>query len=287
MNTQKNACCVYDFTANGDLLDVEIIKKKLNLYCKKWGFQKEEGKQGGEVGLDGLHANGYIHWQGRLSTKIKCRMKQLIDYWDCKEFHFSITSKANRDNLFYVIKKDTQIEGPWLDTDEVIYIPRQIREVKKLYPWQEKVLKISKIWDTRTVNIIIDTKTNIGKTTLKTYIRCHRLGRIIPFCNNYKDILRMVCDMPTSTFYIIDMPKTIDKEKIGNLFSAIETIKDGYAYDDRYKFTEKIFDCPNIFVFTNEVPDETYLSKDRWKLWEIIDGVLGATLEPYKTPIYI
>ncbi len=268
---QKNQCCVYDFTANKESLNTEEIKTKLNYHCKKWAFQLEKGK------------TGYVHWQGRLSTKIKVFLPQLVELWNCKDFHFSITSKANRNNLFYVIKDDTRIEGPWKDDDEVLYIPRQIREIKKLYPWQKQIIEISKIWDTRTINVVIDDKGNIGKSILKTYVRCHKLGRVIPFCNNYKDILRMVCDMPTSNFYIIDMPKALDKDKIGTLYSAIETIKDGYAYDDRYSFKEKCFDCPNIFIFTNELPDTNYLSQDRWKFW----GVSGATLEPYETPLYI
>ncbi len=276
MTIQKSACCVYDFTAPSDCIDVEELKKKLMLLCKKWGFQKEEGKK-----------TGFLHWQGRISIKTKIRLEQLVEKFQNKKFHFSVTSKANRDNLFYVMKEDTRIEGPFCDTDEVIYIPRQIREIKSLYPWQKKVIKISKIWNTRQINVIIDTEGNKGKSILKGYIRCYKLGRVIPFCNNYKDILRMVCDMPTSNFYVIDMPRAIDKEKLNCFYSAIETIKDGYAYDDRYSFKDKNFDSPNIFVLTNHKPDEEYYTNGRWQFWEIRAGVLGATLEPYNTPLYI
>jgi len=60
--------------------------------------------------------------------------------------------------------------------------------------------------------------------------------------------------------------------------SGIETLKDGYAYDDRYHFKEEYFDCPQIWVFMNMVPDISMLSKDRWKLWVIKEGKL-QTLE--------
>lgn len=267
-----NACCVYDFTAPKGCLDIELLKKKLEYHSKKWSFQIEEGKE-----------TKFIHYQGRLSLKTKTRLTTLIEKWGVKEFHFSVTSSANKDNMFYVMKDETRIEGPFANTDEKLYIPRQVREISTLYPWQNQVIEISKVWNTRHINLIIDPVGNIGKSILKTYVRCHKLGRVIPFSNNYKDILRMVCDMPTSNFYIIDMPKALDKDKLGNLFSAIETIKDGYAYDDRYSFKEKIFDSPNIFIFTNEKPDVTYLSNDRWKFWRVSD----ATLESYETLLYI
>ena len=76
-------------------------------------------------------------------------------------------------------------------------------------------------------------------------------------------------DMPTSSLYLIDMPRSMSKSGLLGLYSAIEEVKNGYAFDDRYKFTEKIFDCPNIWIFTNTLPDRNLLSYDRWKLWEI------------------
>jgi len=171
--------------------------------------------------------------------------------------------------VFYVTKDDTRVRGPWADTDVVVYIPRQIREITELYPWQEQVIKMSKKWDTRRIHCIIDSVGNNGKSTLVGYMRAHNLGRKLPFSNDYRDIMRMVMDMPNSNCYIIDMPRAINKEKLYQLWSAIEEIKGGYAYDDRYSFREKTFDCPQIFVFMNTPPDETLLSRDRWKKWYI------------------
>jgi len=82
-------------------------------------------------------------------------------------------------------------------------------------------------------------------------------------------MMRMVCDMPTARMYLVDMPRSLNKDRLYQFYSGIETIKDGYAYDDRYKFKEKFFDCPNIWIFSNILPDMDMLSKDRWKLWSI------------------
>ncbi len=70
------------------------------------------------------------------------------------------------------------------------------------------------------------------------------------------------------------MPRAIDKEKLNSLYSAIETIKDGYAYDDRYSFKEKVFDCPCIWVFTNVIPESHFFTDDRWKFYTVIGNEL-------------
>lgn len=249
-----NACCVYDFTDN-NYSDLKLLKDWCTKYCKKWTFVGEQG-----------NISSKKHWQGRISLKVKKRMTSIPN--DLK-LHFSITSKTNMDNCFYIEKGDTAITPIYSDTDEEIYIPRQIREISSLYVWQEQICAQVDIWDKRNINLIYCPEGNIGKSTLVGYLRAHRLARVIPLCNDYKDTLRMVCDMPISRCYCIDMPRAINKERLNGFYSAVETIKDGYAYDDRYKFKEDFFDCPNIWVFTNTLPDKILLSKDRWKIWEV------------------
>lgn len=249
-------CCVWDFTAPEFCTCVEDIKKLLQTHSKKWTFQKEHS------------CDDYIHYQGRFSLKQKKRLTFLKDVFP-KEFHFSPTSNANRDNDFYCCKDDTRIEGPWKDTDEVIYIPRQIREIGELRPFQKSIIEISKVWNTRHINIVYCPTGNLGKSILKTYMGVYKLGRPLPFVNDYKELMQVVMDLPTSNCYILDLPRALDKRKLREFFGSLETLKDGHAFDLRYSYREKYFDCPNIFVFTNSVPDSNLLSADRWKLWTI------------------
>lgn len=266
-----NAVAVYDFTLKATQDDYSsqgsAIKEALSDLAKKYAFQLENSD------------NGYVHWQGRISLIKKRRMAEAIKLFHSKDIfsniHLSMTCNASADNDFYVLKADTFVEGQrYKDTDEVRYIPRQVREIAKLYPWQQYIVDNANVWDTRSINILIDTDGNNGKSTLVTYMRAHNIARKLPFCNDYKDVMRMVCDMPTSRCYLIDMPRAINKERLFQLYGAIEEIKSGYAYDDRYKFTEKIFDCPNIWIFCNVVPDLDMLSQDRWKFWNIKDNEL-------------
>lgn len=254
-----SAVCQFDFTVGRDFVTQEKLQELLENHCKKWCFQLERGE------------NGFEHYQGRLSLKTKTRLTGIIKLFGIKEIHFSITSNENKENDFYACKEDTRILGPWKNTDEKIYIPRQVREIEQLYPWQQYIVDNYNIWDTRSINVIVDTQGNCGKSTLVSYMRAHRLAFKIPYCNDFKDIMRMVCDVPIKRCYLIDMPRAIKKDKLFQLFSAIEEIKNGYAYDDRYHFKEIVFDCPNIWIFMNELPDYTMLSADRWKFWHITE----------------
>ncbi len=250
-----NALCVWDFTVSKKFITQEVIDKNMRRWGKKWCFQEEIGK------------DGYEHFQGRVSLKTKSRLSGVRKILE--KAHWGATSSANKDNMFYVMKEDTRVAGPWANTDEVCYIPRQIRELPELYPWQAEVIERSKVWDTRHINVIIDTTGNIGKSTLVSYMRVHKLARTLPPMKSYKDIMRCAMSMPVAKTYIVDMPRAICKKNLGDFFSGIESLKSGYCWDDRYAFKERNFDCPNIWLFTNKIPESWMLTADRWCLWEI------------------
>ena len=149
--------------------------------------------------------------------------------------------------------------------------PSHDREEKQLRPFQKTIIDSADNWDTRNINLVYCPEGNKGKSILVGYCRAYKIGRALPPVNDFKDMMRMVCDMPTAKMYLVDMPRSLNKDRLYQFYSGIETIKDGYAYDDRYKFKEKFFDCPNIWIFSNILPDMSMLSKDRWKLWSIDD----------------
>lgn len=265
----QNALFHYEFTCpqNETTPTHKEIIDGLKGWVKKYVFQLEEGD------------SGYRHFQGKLSLIKKRRLQEIREPLQERLPGISLrpTVKENVDKSFYVIKADTRLAGPWSDQDpEPAYIPRQIREIVELYPWQKRIIEMSKVWDTRSIHVIYDSRGNNGKSILTTYMGVHNLGRTLPFVNDYKDIMRMVMDMPTCGAYLIDMPRAINKEKLFQMYAGIETVKSGYAYDDRYSFKDKYFDCPQIFVFTNAIPDFDLLSRDRWNVWTIDNGHLVA-----------
>lgn len=256
---QQNACCVWDFTLKAGTLNYKDIIDVLLLHCKKWCFQLEKG------------ASGYIHFQGRVSLKTKSRKP-----FDLYNAHWSVTSNENMDNEFYVIKNETKIDGPWSDKtySPPLYIPRQVREHKTFLPWQQTAVDMSSVWDPRCIYTIFDPVGGIGKSTFAMWMLTNGQGRIVPFINNCKDLMRMVCDLPISNCYIIDIPRSIKKTELRGLFAGIEMIKNGYAFDDRYSFKEITFDSPIIWVFCNKLPKQSYLSMDRWKTFTVVNNEL-------------
>lgn len=261
-----NPVAVYDFTISKVKSTREDIQKWLSDNCSKWCFQLERGE------------GGFEHYQGRMSLNTKCRLGTLVKRF-IPSGHLSPTSENNMGNMFYVSKEDSRVEGPWRDDDEKPeYIPRQLREIVEWRDWQKEVMEISEGYNPRKIHLIYDPIGNNGKSVLGLWFIAHKKGCVIPFANDYKDIMRMVMDMPKRGNYIIDMPRAINKEKLFQLYSAIETIKSGFAFDDRYHYKEAIFDCPNIFIFTNVLPDLNLLSRDRWELRTIRDHKLEAVL---------
>lgn len=262
----ENALAIWEFRVNASDLNEDDIITTLKGVAKHYCFQLERGD------------SGYMHYQGRLSLIKKRRASEkhillkLFEEWQPN--YLEPTTNECKGDIFYVMKNDTRILGPWTDKDVKIIIPRQIREVTQLRPWQQTIVDDAKTWDTRTINLLFDPNGNNGKSILKTYVGVHQIGRCIPFTNDYKDLMRIVMDTPKKSLYIVDIPRALKKDHMYNFFAGIETLKDGYAYDDRYNFREEYFDCPNIWVFTNIIPDMSYMSNDRWKVWRIQDGAL-------------
>lgn len=259
--TKNNSVCNYDFTIwdKDGILEMPTIKERLRVLAKKWCFQLEDAGSG-------------LHYQGRMSLKVKKRIGEFALFGA----HLSVTSSANMGNDFYVSKEETRVAGAWRDDD--MYIPRQVREVVALYKWQKSIEDRINIWDTRGIDILYEPKGNIGKSTLVAYLCCNHANevRVIPALASMKEILGAVLCMPTARMYLCDMPKGLDKKNQCEFFSAIECIKNGHVWDTRYSYKEKWFDCPNIWIFTNCIPDRSLLSRDRWRYWEVFEGELKA-----------
>lgn len=257
--TSTNAVCVYDLTVF-DEKSVPEMRAIFSKIAKKYCFQQERGEK-----------TGRLHYQCRISLKVKKRLSEcikLLRTHGLEQFQDSITSTANKDNDFYVMKEDTRVDGPFTDVNEV-YVPRDIAKIEQLRPWQDSLRKSLSEYDERTIDVLYEPTGNIGKSTFTRYLQIYDDAELLPFCNDYKDIMRMAYDVGPKKIYLIDMPRAINKEKLYQFFSAIETLKSGYCYDDRYKFQKRLFDRPRICLFTNVMPDLSLLSRDMWKIWEV------------------
>lgn len=265
--SKNNPVCVYDFTASCDKISLVELLIFIRKIAKAYAFQQEKGEE-----------TGYLHYQGRISLKIKKRLSEALKLFKDKPIHISVTSTANHENDFYVLKEETRVGGPWTDRDVEKYIPRQYRHIiENLYPYQRAIIDSITHFEPRTINIIIDTLGNNGKSTIAALCEILYDGIDCPPLNDYKEIVQVVsnelidrnCREPKIVLF--DMPRAIRKDQLYGFFSAIEQIKKGKVYDTRYHYKKWWFDSPAIWVFTNSIPERRMLSMDRWKLWTIND----------------
>ena len=286
-STSTHACAVYDLTIKSEGLDKSDVITWFNEIAKKWCFQLEKGE-----------STGYIHYQCRISLKVKVRLHTFLEKIpDNMKVRASITSSNAKAVDFYVMKDETRIEGPWKDTDpkptsELLNnLPRWVAKVinpdlpkwegwgeeanKTLdkinfFPWQKSVIDHSRIEpDNRTINVIVDLLGDRGKSWFVTLMVCLNLVIDIAFSNEIKDIARMIMNQPKKHCYFVDLPKATDKNHIHNFMASIEQLKNGRAYDDRYRFQSAVFDAPHVWIFTNTVPPTELLTRNRWKIWGI------------------
>lgn len=237
--------------------EVESIKQWLEEIARSWAFQLEFGEE-----------NGWLHYQGRFVLKVKTRLSTMINrnFWD-GYVHYGVTSNANRGNMFYVMKEESRIDGPWTDKD--IKLPWQLALVKDWRPWQQKIVDLLTKKDARSIHLVYEPEGGVGKTTLVNLLGATGKIAQIPFCNDYRDIMRMAMAQYKLGAFFIDLPRALKKDKLRQMYSGIETIKGGYAFDDRYSYKSVYFDSPQIVVFTNELPEKSFLSEDRWKVWTV------------------
>jgi len=264
----NNPCSVFDFSASADLIQFEHLKEFLNNYAKKWCFQKEKGEE-----------TDYIHWQGRLSLKVRKRFSEMKEMNkglkdNLHSIRWSVTSAENTKNDFYVMKEDTRKEGPWSDKDKVVYIPKQYRNIK-LYKWQQEVIDSRNAFNDRVIDMIYDEKGNNGKSTVAAIAEIMYNAIDCPPINDCKELIQYVCnecmdnDIRTPGLLFVDLPRAMNKDGLYGIYSAIEQIKKGKLVDTRYHGRKWWIDSPRIWVFSNHLPDLSLLSNDRWRIWTI------------------
>lgn len=262
-NVQRdNPCCTYDITYPENRTTMGDLRTMFSTHCKKYSFQLEKGE-----------STGYLHFQCRISLKVKQRITAVIKGpLNIPGCNITVTSTANAGNDFYTTKQDTRVDGPWTDQDKPVL--KTVAKMTTLYPWQESLIHHVTIPNDREVHVIIDVSGNNGKSSFAKYMWTHYDAQPIPPLNQAKDLAQFTMGFSKKPIYIIDMPRAMKKKDLFELYSGIEQLKNGMVYDTRYHARFEYFDEPQVIVFTNTMPKMRYLSRDRWKLWSIIDKKL-------------
>ena len=250
-------------------LEKDEVLSKLNSLASQWVAQREIAP-----------TTGRPHWQIRLKAHKRMLESQFVSLASSEGLcgHITITSTtAHVSKTFsYVMKADTRDpEHPTVHSDRE-YEPPQPKlshivafEEMEKYPWQQEVIEMAEVYDERAVDVIIDPSGNNGKTYLQDWMHYEGLAWKVPNFTEQTEMIEFVFSFPARNCYLINMPKAQKKAKLAGFYAGVETLKDGYLYDKRYKGRMKHIEKPRVFVFTNQIPDVGLLSADRWRLWRL------------------
>ena len=256
----------FDITIPKHMYTFDELVKKLKGWFKKWVFQLEN------------YSNGDEHWQVRGWLIHKTTAKNLHhNILPAVKGHWSLTSSTvhlGPKAFNYVMKEDTRVDGPWKDSDIIPDRPPMTWQLEQfmeydLWPYQKHIFDNTQVDDMRTINIIYDPRGHCGKSLFCEYCEYQGVAFECPPLRQMDDLMEFLHGFPTQKCYIIDMPRSMKKDKLGDFYAGIEVIKNGVLWDKRYQGKKKRFGRPNIYVFCNILPEFKLLSSGRWKVYQI------------------
>lgn len=229
--------------------DIETLETLFKHLCHKFAFQEETGD------------HGTPHLQGVISLKKRARW---TEFGLPKCIHWEKCAMVTASYL-YCTKIDTRSGGVFtLNFD----VPEPVRFISNLYPWQKSVVEMLKLPpDDRTVFWYWSAKGNMGKSAFCKYLVGNH-SAVPAVSGKYADICNLVFnqDMTKCKIICFDIPRNNGNHVS---YSAIESIKNGMIVNTKYETGFKLFNAPHVIVFSNEPPDLSALSEDRWHIINI------------------
>ena len=245
-------------------MDHTIIFNLLNSLCANFIFQLEETIT--PDGRQNLHYQGFIELleKTRSSTLGKSLNSVLlgVQFQPC---HDRVALKQ------YSMKTDTRVGGPW--SNKNIYSGDDLVQISKCRrPWQEIIFQeIQQSAHDRKVICVIDIKGNNGKSKLAKFLTYRNLSLTLNYGNS-RDLLYLVSKHLDKKCFLFDLTRSKPQEvHFTDLFSAIESVKNGHIQSLKYTCEYHLFTPPHTILFTNSVPDLYGVSPDRWSFYTILD----------------
>lgn len=250
------------------------------------------------------------HYQLAIKANSLCTKKKVLEALEEKvEGHINVQIQFNLENMKDYCSKETNFiserysgkiyKHQW----QMDFLERkpQLKEVlNNPYIWQEFVRKelLNKVPDDRTVDWIIDPVGNTGKSSFaRAYVsevptdgilmKIDNLDRmeltLIKKIENYR--MNHYKD-PKVIFF--DFPRASDPSKIISATALMEDAKSGHletTFGGKHKEIE-ISDV-HIVVLSNNAPDLSVLSVDRWRLWRLGGRQYENIIWPCKISPYL
>lgn len=257
------------FTFNNyEFSDIARLESIFNNECKLYVFQEETGE------------NGTPHLQGVISLLGRGQRLTALKKWD-PSIHWEKTRSLNQ-SIKYCSKLETRTGNVFYKNIKPSIIPESI-EVEEPYGWQLTVTNIIKEKpDKRSIHWFVDERGNMGKSTLCKYLVVkHNALLLNGKCN---DMFHMLSKHDNKKLILVDIPRCTQEFRID--YGAIEQIKNGLMFSGKYEGSQIVFNCPHVIVFSNNYPDTSKMSYDRWKIYIIENSLEVKLINDYEEDIY-
>lgn len=219
-----------------------VLIRLLRIRAKRWQFGIETG-----------HNTGYEHYQIR---------------YECSNGDFT------RERAFWTgYRCELQEGGGWSNYElKSGYFYTSVDDTlgkyrfSRLRELQHCILSHGRKQGDRKITAVIDKCGGTGKTFLARWMCLNGRGTYIDGTGDSNGIVAGVYDISEEMeieCLVIDLTRNTNANRT-QLWAAIETIKNGYLKDSRYRHREKWIRPPKILVFTNNEPKWERLSSDRW-----------------------
>lgn len=191
-------------------------------------------------------------------------------------------STLSGDESWELMLQYVKKNGNYEHLREIIPFPYNV-EHPVWKPWQQYVLDLPRF--DRKIIIVVDRIGGIGKTFLAGWFDVRHRAVLVPPMESHRDIMRMIYAQDVvGGLVFIDIPRALSKRQMRAIYAAAESVKDGKVYDERYQWRVRRFDTPKVVVFTNDEPDRSQLSRDRWLvIYPRGDGSFSVDGDPKTT----
>lgn len=266
---QSNQLTMLFFTWNNyDKTQFKLLETTFLFFCRKARIQSEVGLE-----CKTPHLHGVIWFKINPETQKPYRHR-----WEELKLPLTIhwEKVKNEEQCLEYCRKGGE------DGFDGVYqwefgLPKPLKCITLLKPWQD-VCKSFCMGepDGQTVFYIFDKVGGSGKSAFCRYMMIHH-NTVVIQGGKLADIMNIIfnINMQEVNTIIIDIPRC-HKNKVS--YASIECILNGTITNTKYETGVKIFNPPNILIFSNFAPEitEETLSIRRWKINELVDNQLMA-----------
>lgn len=223
--------------------------------CKNRGYLFCIGKEIGENLTP--HLQGYIEFK---SPKTWATIKNMLP-----RAHIERAKGTRKQNIAYCTKDGIFESNFPVPLRELVLAEYTDVEWK---PWQQDIINLyDSIPDSRSIHWITDVLGNNGKTFLTKYLV---VAKDVLLASGKKcDVFHQVAkrlenedDQKPFKMVILDIPR--HQQEFIN-YGLLEDLKDGLIMSGKYEGGTFAFPSPHVVVMSNQEPDYSKFSMDRWK----------------------